>query len=174
MQKLSFSFFIIGIILAFLGMWGIVNPLFFSNYLVQVFSLFFLIIGIKNLLKVNEMRKMGLNYGVFLFMSIIEILFGVTLFLTPFLSQIYLIIYIGTFILIKGILVLLNILFRSKIFDGLYNVTIGQALIDILFGVLLITLPVFSQQLIALGMAWYFVFMGIDFLVGGYQLKKES
>lgn len=174
LKFISNYFLVSGIVFTLLGILGLFNPTFFSIYLVELLAIFFMIGGVKNLTKSLQLKKEGYQSGGFIFFAVIEILFALSLMITPFSSQIYLIVYVGIFVFIKGVLILLNILFKLHMFDDFYSSTLGHSLIDIVFGIVLVTLPLFSQQFIILCLAWYLLFAGINFIVSSFYLNNTK
>ncbi|WP_418966243.1 DUF308 domain-containing protein, partial [Cetobacterium sp.] len=82
--------------------------------------------------------------------------------------------YAGIFMIFKGIFIVLNILFNRKIFPSLVDFSLGSGVIDLLFGILLITLPFFSQQFIFLCIAWYILFSGANLILSAFYFKRAQ
>lgn len=165
---------ITGVLFGIVGIFGIFNPLIFSIYLVEILALFFFVNGVKNLIKgVQLMANPNVHWGLFIFVSILEIVASISLIMTPFSSQIFIIIYIGFIMLIKGLFVAFNSLFHKNLFPNLSELHFSNGIIDTLFGILLIIMPFISQQFIFLCVAWYILFSGMNLMVLGYALKKE-
>ena len=163
----------IWIIFSIIGVFGIFSPFSFSIYLIEVLAAFLFINGIRNLAKGVELREnREVNSGLFIFLSILEIIASLSLMITPFSSQIFMIIYIGFIILAKGIFILVNSLFHKKAFPSLANLNFGNGVIDIIFGILLIGLPLLSQQFIFLCIAWYILFNGANLIITAFTLKN--
>lgn len=157
------------------GVLGLINPVLFSIYLVFILAIFFFINGVKNLTKGIKFRKVpDFHWGVFAFMGVIEILLAISLFTTPFSSQIFIIMYAGIFMIIKGIFIMVNLLTHKKLFTNLERYGVGSGVIDLLFGILLVMLPFFSQQFLFLAVSWYILFTGVNLIITGISLNKNQ
>lgn len=175
-NKKVFTYLLVtGILFSIVGVFGIFSPTIFSVYLVDILAGFFLVSGVKNFTKGFQFRKVAnFHWGLYIFIGVLEIIISLSLFSTPFASQIYIIIYAGIFMIFKGIFIILNILFNRKIFPSLVDFSLGSGIIDTLFGVLLVALPFFSQEFIALCIAWYILFSGANLILSAFYFKKSQ
>ena len=175
-NKKVFTYLLVtGILFSIVGVFGIFSPTIFSVYLVDILAAFFLVSGVKNFTKGFQFRKVAnFHWGLYIFIGALEIIISLSLFSTPFASQIYIIIYAGIFMIFKGIFIILNILFNRKIFPSLVDFSLGSGIIDTLFGILLVALPFFSQEFIALCIAWYILFSGANLILSAFYFKKSQ
>lgn len=175
-NKKVFTYLLVtGILFSIVGVFGIFSPTIFSVYLVDILAAFFLVSGVKNFTKGFQFRKVAnFHWGLYIFIGVLEIIISLSLFSTPFASQIYIIIYAGIFMIFKGIFIILNILFNRKIFPSLVDFSLGSGIINTLFGVLLVALPFFSQEFIALCIAWYILFSGANLILSAFYFKKSQ
>ena len=175
-NKKVFTYLLVtGILFSIVGVFGIFSPTIFSMYLVDILAAFFLVSGVKNFTKGFQFRKVAnFHWGLYIFIGVLEIIISLSLFSTPFASQIYIIIYAGIFMIFKGIFIILNILFNRKIFPFLVDFSLGSGIIDTLFGILLVALPFFSQEFIALCIAWYILFSGANLILSAFYFKKSQ
>lgn len=179
MQKFNSKVFtyllVTGILFSLVGIFGIFSPTVFSIYLVYILAAFFLVNGVKNFTKGFQFRNMpNFHWGLYIFIGALEIIISLSLFSTPFASQIYMIIYAGIFMIFKGIFIILNILFNRKIFPSLVDFSLGSGIIDTLFGILLVVLPFFSQEFIFLCIAWYILFSGANLILSAFYFKRSQ
>ncbi|ERT68213.1 MULTISPECIES: HdeD family acid-resistance protein [Cetobacterium] len=173
-KNIYLTLLVIGIIFSLIGVFGVFNPLMFSIYLIEILAIFFFMNGVKNLVKgIQLIKNPNVHWSLFILLSILEIIAALSLLITPFSSQIFIIIYIGFIMLLKGIFVVFNSLFHKNIFPGLSSVTFSNGLIDILFGILLIVVPFISQQFIFLCVAWYILFSGINLVMMSFSIKRN-
>lgn len=175
-NKKVFTYLLVtGILFSIVGVFGVFSPTIFSVYLVDILAAFFLVSGVKNFTKGFQFRKVAnFHWGLYIFIGVLEIIISLSLFSTPFASQIYIIIYAGIFMIFKGIFIILNILFNRKIFPSLVDFSLGSGIIDTLFGILLVALPFFSQEFIALCIAWYILFSGANLILSAFYFKKSQ
>lgn len=174
-KKIYYYLLVCGLIFTIIGLYGVFNPIGFSNYLVYILALFFFMSGIKNFTKGFEYRNVpNFHWGTYLFLGAIEIILSLSLFHNPFENQIAMIIYCGIFMIIKGLFIVLNSIFNRKLFPYMASMSLGTALIDIAFGTLLILLPFFAQQFFTLCIAWYVLFSGVNFIAAGISFKKAQ
>ena len=175
-NKKVFTYLLVtGILFSIVGVFGIFSPTIFSVYLVDILAAFFLVSGVKNFTKGFQFRKVAnFHWVLYIFIGVLEIIISLSLFSTPFASQIYIIIYAGIFMIFKGIFIILNILFNRKIFPSLVDFSLGSGIIDTLFGILLVALPFFSQEFIALCIAWYILFSGANLILSAFYFKKSQ
>lgn len=175
-NKKVFTYLLVtGILFSIVGVFGIFSPTIFSVYLVDILAAFFLVSGVKNFTKGFQFRKVAnFHWDLYIFIGVLEIIISLSLFSTPFASQIYIIIYAGIFMIFKGIFIILNILFNRKIFPSLVDFSLGSGIIDTLFGILLVALPFFSQEFIALCIAWYILFSGANLILSAFYFKKSQ
>lgn len=172
-QKVSTALIFTGILYSIIGILGLINPIAFSVYLIYILAFFFLVNGFNNFVKGIKFTDVpGFHWTLSIFLGAIEILLALSLFFTPFISQIYMIIYAGIFLIIKGIFILVNVISHKKLFPNLYSHNLGSGVIDLLFGILLLFLPIFSQQFLFLAVAWYILFCGINLIISSIALKK--
>ncbi|MCQ8211110.1 DUF308 domain-containing protein [Cetobacterium somerae] len=175
-NKKIFTYLLVtGILFSLVGIFGIFSPTIFSIYLVDILAAFFLVSGVKNFTKGFQFRKVpNFHWGLYIFIGVLEVIISISLFSTPFASQIYMIIYAGIFMVFKGIFIVLNILFNRKIFPSLVDFSLGSGIIDLLFGILLVALPFFSQQFIFLCIAWYILFSGANLILSAFYFKRSQ
>lgn len=174
-RKICSTIILLGILYSIIGIYGLINPMNFSLYVIYILAFLFLIGGFNNFVKGIKFTDVpGYHWGLSIFTGAVEILLALSLFFTPFVSQLYIIMYIGAFLIVKGIFIFINVLAHKKAFPGLYSYNIGSAIIDILFGILLMLLPVFSQQFLFLAIAWFILFSGINLITTGFMLRKQK
>lgn len=174
-HKVSTALIFTGILYSLIGIFGLINPVAFSMYLIYILAFFFLVNGFNNFVKgIKFINVPNFHWALSIFLGTIEILLALSLFFTPFISQIYMIIYAGVFLLIKGIFIIVNVVSHKKIFPNLYSHNLGSGIIDLLFGILLIFLPIFSQQFLFLAVSWYILFCGINLVISALALKKSN
>jgi len=174
-KKKVFTYLLVtGIIFSLVGIFGIFSPTIFSVYLVDILAAFFLVSGVKNFTKGFQFRKVpNFYWGLYIFIGVLEVVISLSLFSSLSVSQIYMIIYAGIFMLFKGMFIFLTILFNRKIFPSLVDFSLGSGIIDLLFGVLLVALPFFSQQFIFLCIAWYILFSGANLILSAFYFKRS-
>ncbi|MDX8335624.1 MULTISPECIES: HdeD family acid-resistance protein [Cetobacterium] len=175
-NKKIFTYLLVtGILFSLVGIFGVFSPTIFSIYLVDILAAFFLVSGVKNFTKGFQFRKVpNFHWGLYIFIGVLEVVISLSLFSTPFSSQIFMIIYAGIFMIFKGIFIVLNILFNRKIFPSLVDFSLGSGIIDLLFGILLVALPFFSQQFIFLCIAWYILFSGANLILSAFYFKRSQ
>ncbi|WP_297407165.1 HdeD family acid-resistance protein [uncultured Cetobacterium sp.] len=174
-QKVFLYLLFTGILFTLVGVFGIFSPTLFSIYLLYIFSAFFFVSGIKNFTKGFQFNKIPtFHWGLYIFLGFLEIIISLSLLITPFISQLYLIIYAGIFILFKGIFIIINVIFNKKTFPTLVNFSLGSGIIDILFGSLMVALPIFTQQFIFLCISWYILFSGANLILSAYSFKESN
>ncbi len=175
-NKKIFTYLLVtGILFSLVGIFGVFSPTIFSIYLVDILAAFFLVSGVKNFTKGFQFRKVpNFHWGLYIFIGVLEVVISLSLFSTPFSSQIFMIIYAGIFMIFKGIFIVLNILFNRKIFPSLVDFSLGSGVIDLLFGILLVALPFFSQQFIFLCIAWYILFSGANLILSAFYFKRSQ
>lgn len=172
-KKIYYYLLICGLIFSVIGLYGVFSPVIFSNYLIYILAFFFFMNGIKNFTKGIEYRNLpDFHWGTYLFLGIIEVIVSFSLFTYPFANQIMLVVYCGIFMIIKGIFIIFNLIFDKKLFPYLTNLGLGSGIIDMIFGILLVTLPFFAQEFFVLCIAWYILFVGINFIASGFAFKK--
>lgn len=164
-----------GVIFSLVGIFGIFSPTLFSIYLVYILAAFFFVTGVKNFTKGFQFKNIpNFHWGLYIFLGFLEIVISLSLLTTPFVSQLYMIMYAGIFMLFKGIFIIINVISNKKLFPTLVNFSLGSGIIDSLFGILLISLPIFSQQFIFLCIAWYILFSGANLILSAYSFKNSN
>lgn len=173
-RKVFLYLLITGIIFSLIGILGIFSPTIFSIYVIYILAFFFLVNGVKNFTKGFQFKHItNFHWGLYILIGVLEIIIALSLLSAPFASQIYMIIYAGIFMLFKGIFIVVNVIFNRKVFPSLINFSLGSGIIDTLFGILLIVLPVFSQQFLFLCIAWYILFSGANLVLSAFSFKKS-
>lgn len=164
-----------GILFTAIGIYGVFEPISFSNYLVYILAFFFFMGGIKNFTKGFELKSIipDFHWGLYILVGAMEIIISLSLLRNPFPAQINLIIYAGIFMILKGIFIALNLFLNRSLSPRMSNSGIVSSIIDILFGSLLIIFPTFAQQFIVLCIAWYILFSGAHFILAAFSFKKR-
>lgn len=155
--------YILSALYIIIGGVGVVHPILFSVYLISILGAFFLLNGINNLYEgIKNMKDPSYHWGMSVFLGIMEIILSLSIFVHPVVSEIYLIIYVGMLILIRGLFILLNEGFGKN--RPKTHHTSG-AVISILFGGLLVGAPLLSNEMIVLMIAWFIILSGVNLLV---------
>ncbi|MGL5744409.1 MAG: HdeD family acid-resistance protein [Cetobacterium sp.] len=163
-----------GILFTLVGIFGIFTPTTFSVYIVDILAAFFFVSGIKNFIKGFQFRKVPhFHWGLYIFIGVLEIVISISLFSQPFLSQLYMIIYAGIFMVFKGIFIFINTIFNRKTFPDSVKFSLNPGITDILFGILLVALPFISQRFITLCVAWYILFSGANLILSAFYFKRS-
>lgn len=179
-NKSAFSYLLYsGILFTIIGIFGVFSPAFFSIYLIYILAAFFLVSGIQNFTRGFQFRKVkDFHWGMHIFIGVLEIILSLSLFITPISDALFLIIYVGLFMAFKGIFVVLNLAFNRKLFPELINTSFGSGVIDLLFGILLVVIPLrypsLSLQFIFLCIAWYILFSGASLILGAFSFKRAT
>lgn len=172
-KTLTSVLFIIGLFFIFIGGFGIIKPLKLSVNLVTILAILFSINGIKNLYKGIQLRHIqNSNWELVIITSILEMMIALSIIFTPLISQITLIIYIGIFMIFKGVFILFHIIFSKKTPGSITSLNIGNSILDILFGIIFLIFPFIAQQFMFLCIAWYILFSGLELIKTSYSLEK--
>ncbi|MGB6128281.1 MAG: DUF308 domain-containing protein [Psychrilyobacter sp.] len=162
--------YLLSILYTVTGISGIVYPVAFSIYLIYVLGVFFLLSGIVNSIDgIKNLKNPKYNWGMSLFLGIIELIFSFSIFASPVISSIYLIIYTGILLLVRGLFVISSLLGRK---GELKIPHISTGVVSVLFGILFIMIPVFSKELIVLVIAWFIIFSGVDLFIITMGINK--
>lgn len=168
-----------GIFFSIIGVLGVFSPVFFSIYLVYILGAFFLVSGIQNFTRGFQFRKVkDFHWGMLIFIGFLEIILSLSLFTTPVEDAFFIIVYIGLFMAFKGIFIIVNLIFNKKVFPELMNTSFGSGVIDLLFGILLVVVPLrypeLSLQFVFLCIAWYILFSGASLILGAFTFKRAT
>jgi len=162
--------YLLSILYIIAGISGIVYPVAFSMYLIYILGAFFLLSGIVNSIDgIKNLKNPKYHWGMSLFLGIIELILSFSIFTSPVLSGIYLIVYIGMLLLVRGLFVISSLLGRK---DELKTPHMSTGIVSILFGILFVVIPVFSSELIVLVIAWFIIFSGVDLFVITMGMNK--
>lgn len=154
------------------GAIGIIHPLLFSVYLISVLGAFFLLNGFSSLFDgIKNIKNHNYHWGMSLFLGLMEIILSISIFMFPLMSELYLVMYIGMLILIKGIFIICSSFSKRS---DLKTPHTSTGIISILFGFLLVVSPVLSDKLIILMVAWFIIFSGIDLFVIAMGMKNDQ
>ncbi|MGL5176221.1 MAG: HdeD family acid-resistance protein [Cetobacterium sp.] len=173
-KKIFLYLLITGILFNLVGIFGIFTPTIFSVYIIDILAAFFFVSGIKNFTKGFQFRKVpNFHWGLYIFVGVLEVIISISLFSQPFLSQLYMIIYAGIFMIFKGIFIFINTIINRKTFPDSVKFSLNPGITDILFGILLVGLPFFSQRFISLCVAWYILFSGANLILSAFYFKRS-
>ncbi len=162
-KKLTLIYSVLGILYTITGILCLAYPLMFSIYLVDILAVLFLLIGITNLLDgIKNIKTPNYHWGINLFLGIVEIILAISVIASPILSGIYLVLYIGFLLFIRGCFIAFNSLSKKSELKTPHTST---GIISILFGLLFIIAPLFADKLIAAIIAWFVIFTGIDLII---------
>ena len=168
--KFQSVFYLISVFYIVTGVLGVLHPMLFSMYLIFILGAFFLINGGANFIDgVLNIGKEDYHWGMSLFLGIIEFFLALSMFYNPISSQISIVIYVGALLIVRGLFIIFNSWGISKELKK-HNMSIG--IISILFGILFVVIPFFSQELIVLMVAWFILFSGVNLFVATLSLKK--
>ncbi len=171
-KKFTLSFYLLGALYTITGILCMTFPLIFSIYLVYILAFLFLFNGLSNLLDgIRNINTPRHHWGMSLFLGIVEIILSFSIFVSPILSGIYLVLYIGFLLFIRGCFIVFNS-FGQK--SELKTPHTSTGIISILFGLLFIIAPLFSDKLIAITIAWFIIFSGIDLFIIGLGIDKNK
>lgn len=174
-KQASSSLLWTGILFVIIGIMGLWQPAFLAIYIVYMIAFFFLFAGCESLYRGFKFSSVkGYHYGLAIFTGLIEVLLAIALIAFPMASEFAIFIYIGVFLVIKGIFVIINVLTHKKAFPALFNCSLGGGIIDLLFGIVLLVMPFFSNLFLIYVLAWYFLFCGINFIVNSITLKNDA
>ncbi|MCS5420824.1 MULTISPECIES: HdeD family acid-resistance protein [Psychrilyobacter] len=172
--KAGISLYLLAVLYIITGISGVIYPVVFSVYLIYILGAFFLLSGVINFIDgIKNLNNPAYHWGMSLFLGIIEIILSFSIFISPILSEVYLIVYIGILLLIRGLFIIFNS-FGKK--DELKTPHMSTAVVSILFGMLFVGIPMFSTELIVLAIAWFIIFSGVDLFIitmGMNKLYKE-
>ncbi len=170
--KASIALYLLAVLYIITGISGIVYPVGFSIYLIYILGAFFLLSGLINFIDgIKNMKNPKYHWGMSLFLGVIEIILSFSIFTSPVLSEIYLIIYIGMLLLIRGVFIISSSFGRK---DELKTLHMSTGVVSILFGMLFIGIPLFSTELIVLAIALFIIFSGVDLFIITMGMNKTA
>ncbi|MGL5917822.1 MAG: DUF308 domain-containing protein [Cetobacterium sp.] len=174
------SFFLgLGIFYVLIGALGISNMAFFNDNVEYILSTILLLNGIYHLFYSTTNRKNPyFHWGLVLAEGIIEILSVAIILLNTFTNQLFFTSYIGILLCLKGLILILG---RDNKFTSWQNtkaqikiLVIVKGLLHFLFGSLILTLPLLTDNAVYVVFGWYILFLGIHFLTEELVTNKKS
>ncbi|MCJ8342372.1 MAG: DUF308 domain-containing protein [Cetobacterium sp.] len=178
LKKMWKYYLVIGIIFLLFGIFAIFKPEMFSLYIVAVLGWFFLFMGFGNIYYgINGKKNPAFHWGTVLFMGILEIISGIIVLLNPISSLYILTIYIGVFLIFRGASLTFaknySLINNENVhLHGLRSLTVINGILDMVFGVLAIIVPIFAEAVLVYTLAFYILFAGLLLLVFAFQIKE--
>ncbi|MGL6154044.1 MAG: HdeD family acid-resistance protein [Cetobacterium sp.] len=179
LKKMWKYYFILGIVFLVLGIFAIFKPAIFSLYIVSLLGWFFLFAGFGNIFYgFSGRNNPAFHWGTILFMGILEVLSGFIILLNPISSLYILTIYIGVFLIFRGCSLIFaknyyGITAENVHLNGLRSLTVMNGILDLVFGVLAILIPIFAEAVFIYTIAFYVLLAGLLLMVYAFQIKQS-
>lgn len=172
-------YFALGVLFLVVGIIGLFSPVMFSLYLGVILAWYFIFIGMGNIFYgVAGRGNPNFSWGATLFMGILELLMGLVLIFNPMTTLYLITVYIGILLIFKGFSLILtrisimNIDETNMHMNGIRTSNIVKGVLDIFFGILVITVPFFAMGVFGYMIVFYLILGGLSLLITGCEIKK--
>lgn len=163
---------LLGVLYLFAGFWVIRTPMESYITLSIVFSLFILVSGIFEVAFALSSRNEIRGWGWYLAGGILDLIIGSLLISQPMMSMIVLPLYVGFWLLFRGIMAT-GFAFSLKSYGvSNWGWLLLFGILTLLFSVLLLANPIITGLSIVYMTAFAFFFMGVFRLFLAFDLKK--
>ena len=162
-----------GLVAIVVGIIALALPGITLGALVILFGVYSLIDGIAAVMAAYRSSTMGERWGVLLFEGVAGIIAGAVMFLWPAITALVLIYLIGAWALVTGVLEVIAAIRLRKHIAGEWLLALG-GVASVLFGVLVLAVPLAGALAIALWVGIYSLVFGVILIGFGFRLRAWS
>jgi uncharacterized membrane protein HdeD (DUF308 family) len=162
-----------GLVAIVVGIIALALPGITLSILVTLFGIYSLIDGIAAVMAAYRSSTMGERWGALLFEGVAGIIAGAVMFLWPAITALVLIYLIGAWALLTGVLELVAAVRLRKHIAGEWLLALG-GIASVLFGVLVLAVPLAGALAIALWVGIYSLVFGVILIGFGFRLRAWS